>query len=99
MTATPGFNRCDDLIALINAMAVNLPTASLREGWADELRELAQAQTREQLALGFGRAGGWAASLLQADVIGLETFQALDKARCQVRAQVLAQIEAGHEPA
>ena len=87
--------RRDDLMALINALAVNLPTDSLQEGWAEELRELARAQTREQLSLGFGRAGGWAAALLQAEVIGPETFQALEVARCQVRAQVLAMSESG----
>ncbi|WP_055129209.1 hypothetical protein [Pseudomonas mediterranea] len=77
------------------AQDLGLPTASLRAGWADELCELAHAQTREQLALSFGRAGGWAAALVQAEVIGPDTFAALDVARCQVHAKVLARIEAG----
>lgn len=93
MTYTLANARHNDLTALINALIVNLPTDLLREGWADELRGLAQAQTSEQLAIGFGRAGGWAAALYQADVIGPETFEALNKARLEVRAQALAQME------
>ena len=93
MNTPPEHTRRDDLIALINALAINLPTDALREGWADELRELASSQTREQLSLGFGRAGGWAAALYQAAVISSETFESLSAARCQVREQVLAMIE------
>jgi hypothetical protein len=87
--------RRDDLPALSDALAISLPTDSLRESWGKEIRELARAHTPDQLSLGFGRAGGWAAALLQAKVIGPDTFQALETARCQVRAQVLTMIESG----
>jgi len=85
--------RRDDLKAIIDAMAFNLPNASLREGLADELRELAGAQDRNQLMLSYGRVGGWSAALFQADVIGHETFGALNTARDQVYSQAEALIE------
>jgi hypothetical protein len=95
MNDTLPHTRRDDFKALSNALAINLPTDSLRDSWGKEIRELARAQTPDQLSLGFGRAGGWAAALLQAKVIDPETFQALETARCQLRAQVLTMIESG----
>lgn len=95
MHDTLDHTRRDDLTALSDALAIHLPTESLRESWGKEIRELARAHTPDQLSLGFGRAGGWAAALLQAKVIGPDTFRALETARCQLRAQVLVLIESG----
>lgn len=93
MSNTEHQTRRDDLKAIIDAMAFNLPNATLREGLADELRELAGAQNLNQLALFYGRVGGWSAALYQAEVIGHETFGDLNAARDQVYSQVEALIE------
>lgn len=99
MSNTEPQTRRDDLKAIIDAMAFSLPSATLREGLADELRELASAQNRNALMLSYGRVGGWSAALLQADVIGGETFEALNTARDQVYSQALALIESDRERA
>lgn len=93
MNDTAEHARRADLTAILDAMAFNLPNATLREGLADELRELASAQSRNALTLSYGRVGGWSAALLQAEVIGPDTFEALNVARDQVYSQALALIE------
>lgn len=58
-----------------------LPTGSLQEAWADELRALEQSDSLSVLANGAGRTGGWLAALLSAQVITWPTYQALDVER------------------
>lgn len=60
------------------AQGDGLPTGSLREAWADELRALEQSDSLGVLAHGAGRTGGWLAALVAAQVITWPTHKALD---------------------
>ncbi|WP_343177156.1 hypothetical protein [Pseudomonas sp. 4810-S13] len=93
MSNTEQQTRRYDLKAIFDTMAFNLPNATLREGLAYELRELADAQNRNRLTLSYGRVGGRSAALWQAGVIGHETFEALKTARNQDKSQAEALIE------
>lgn len=61
-----------------------LPTGSLREAWADELRALEQSNSLSVLANGAGRTGGWLAALVAAQVITWPTYKSLDAVRTRI---------------
>jgi hypothetical protein len=73
-----------------------LPTGSLQEAWQAIVRRLEQAHDWNALELRTEHTQGWVAALLQAQVIDLDTFRALVRARDHLHACVTQRlIEAG----
>ena len=58
-------------------LGAGLPTGSLNEAWADQLREIEQANSFDVLAGKFHHSAGWLTALVQANVIDLTTWDAL----------------------
>lgn len=94
MTDTPLDARHDELTAILNDLGLSLNSPELREGWAVELRGLAQAQTHEELFERSGRVGGWATALYQAGIVGPDTHTALNVARITIYARAAERMKA-----
>lgn len=75
------------------AQGGGLPTGSLKEAWADQLRDIEQATSWDTLSGAFQYTAGWLAAMLQANVIDVPTCQALREARNALHKAASARLE------
>lgn len=76
----------------LQSSPITLPTTSLQDGWADELRHLQRKNNLADLNNQFCRIGGWIAALLQAKVIDETGFNTLNAERDRIYEDVSARL-------
>lgn len=72
-----------------------LPSGSLREAWADQLRDIEQAKSWDTLSGAFQYSAGWLAALVQANVIDWPTNEALRAERNTLHNAANARLAGG----
>ncbi|WP_456025135.1 hypothetical protein [Pseudomonas capeferrum] len=68
----------------------NLTTTVLREAWAKQLRDIAQAKNMEALSSKLHHSAGWLTGLFQAQVIDSQAFETYQRERLE--AETLAKL-------
>lgn len=83
----------DDLTLLIERLGFSLPTVDLKHQCDDQMRDLAGAQSQEELAVRFERVGRWAAGLYEKEEVSPQAYRDLQEACGWVHSQARARIE------